>query len=233
MAKPGDHMAGGTAGRGCLLASHTDREQVVDTLEAAFVERRLTKDEFYLRVGQTLVSRTYAELAAVTADIPGTLISAPLPPKRAQAQPRAAGDTGGQVARMHVHGNHSCGEHVGGRCLRPRRGTDNGAVPHGYGSHHRRYRGLARSRDADARTTATEAFQRAATAAVILPRGRAGIAAPGIGRPSRTVPAGRSPSAAHRRSGQKQSWCWSASSGSRPPRQWRSASPSAVGWAIA
>ena len=54
MAKPGDHMAGGTAGRGCLLASHADREQVVDTLKEAFVYGRLTKDEFYLRVGQTL-----------------------------------------------------------------------------------------------------------------------------------------------------------------------------------
>ena len=93
MAKPGDHMAGGTADRGCLLASHADREQVVDTLKEAFVHGRLTKDEFYLRVGQTLVSRTYAELAAVTADIPGRLIRAPLPPKRAQAQTRAAGNT--------------------------------------------------------------------------------------------------------------------------------------------
>lgn len=93
MAKPGDHMAGGTADRGCLLASHADREQVVDTLKEAFVHGRLTKDEFYLRVGQTLVSRTYAELAAVTADIPGRLIRAPLPPKRAQAQTRTAGNT--------------------------------------------------------------------------------------------------------------------------------------------
>jgi hypothetical protein len=93
MAKPGDHMAAGTAGRGRLLASHADREQVVDTLKAAFVQGRLTKDEFDMRVGQTLGSRTYAELAAVTADIPGRLIGAQLPPKRAQAQTRAAGNT--------------------------------------------------------------------------------------------------------------------------------------------
>ena len=91
MAKPGDQMAGGRVGRGRLLASHADREQVIDTLKAAFVQGLLTKDEFYLRVGQTLGSRTYAELAAVTADIPRGPIGAQLPPKRAQA--RAAGNT--------------------------------------------------------------------------------------------------------------------------------------------
>ena len=93
MAKPGDQMPGGTVGRGRLLASHADREQVIDTLKAAFVQGLLTKDEFDLRVGQTLGSRTYAELAAVTADIPGRLIGAQLPPKRAQAKARAAGNT--------------------------------------------------------------------------------------------------------------------------------------------
>ncbi len=93
MAKPGDQIAGSTMGRGRLLASHADREQVIDTLKSAFVQGGLTKDEFDLRVGRTLGSRTYAELAAVTADIPGRLTradipgrptGAPLPPKRAQ-----------------------------------------------------------------------------------------------------------------------------------------------------
>ena len=93
MAKPGDQMAADAVGRGRLLASHTDREQVIDTLKAAFVQGLLTKDEFDLRVGQTLGSRTYAELGAVTADIPGRLIGAQLPPKRAHAQARAAGNT--------------------------------------------------------------------------------------------------------------------------------------------
>jgi hypothetical protein len=93
MAKPGDQTAGGTPGRGRFLASRADREQVVETLKVAFVEGRLTKDGFDLRVGQTLGSRTYAELAAVTADIPGRLIGAQLPPERAQAQTRAARNT--------------------------------------------------------------------------------------------------------------------------------------------
>ena len=70
MAGPGDEMVAGTADRGRLRASHADREQVIGTLKAAFVQGRLTEDEFDGRVGQVYASQTYAELAEVTADIP-------------------------------------------------------------------------------------------------------------------------------------------------------------------
>ena len=70
MAGPGDETAAGTAGRGRLRASHADREQVIGVLKIAFVEGRLTEDEFGARVDQVYASRTYAELAEVTADIP-------------------------------------------------------------------------------------------------------------------------------------------------------------------
>ena len=53
-----------------VRASHADREQVIDALKAAFVQGRLTEDEFDARAGQAFASQTYAELAAVTADIP-------------------------------------------------------------------------------------------------------------------------------------------------------------------
>ena len=81
MTGPGGERA--AAGRGRLRASHADREQMIDTLKVAFVQGRLTKDEFDARVGQTLVSRTYAELAAVTAGIPAR----PAPARAARAQP--------------------------------------------------------------------------------------------------------------------------------------------------
>jgi DUF1707 SHOCT-like domain len=55
---------------GRLRASHADREQVISALETAFVQGRLDKEEFDARVGQALVSRTHADLAAITADIP-------------------------------------------------------------------------------------------------------------------------------------------------------------------
>jgi Domain of unknown function (DUF1707) len=79
MTGPGDETAG-TGGRGRLRGSHADREQVIDVLKAAFVQGRLTKDEFDLRVGQVLASRTYADLAALTAGIPAGAAVQPLRP---------------------------------------------------------------------------------------------------------------------------------------------------------
>lgn len=70
MPEPGDDRVASRASRGRLRASHADREQVIDTLKAAFVEDRLTKDEFDARVGDALASRTYADLTALTADLP-------------------------------------------------------------------------------------------------------------------------------------------------------------------
>jgi hypothetical protein len=85
MAGSGDEIAARAGGRGHLRASHADREQVVGTLKAAFVQGRLTKDELDLRVGQALASRTYAELTALTADLPAGLATAkPLAPARAR-----------------------------------------------------------------------------------------------------------------------------------------------------
>ena len=77
------------ASRGHLRASPADREQVIGTLKAAFVQGRLAKDEFDLRVGQALASRTYAELAVLTADLPAGLTAAqPPPPAWAPGEPR-------------------------------------------------------------------------------------------------------------------------------------------------
>jgi hypothetical protein len=73
-------MAGredGTAGAvGQLRTSHADREQAIDVLKAAFVQGRLTKDEFDLRIGRVFASRTYADLDALTAGIPGGVTGA-------------------------------------------------------------------------------------------------------------------------------------------------------------
>jgi hypothetical protein len=77
MAGPGDNAAVGQArGRGHLRASHADREQVIGTLKEAFVQGRLTAEELDARVGQAYASRTYAELAGVTADVPAGLTRA-------------------------------------------------------------------------------------------------------------------------------------------------------------
>ena len=68
---PGDELE--AAGQGHLRASHADCEQAIDTLKIAFIQGRITRDELDLRVGRTLASRTYGDLAALTADIPARL----------------------------------------------------------------------------------------------------------------------------------------------------------------
>ena len=71
--EPGDEKAAGGSGRGHFRASQADREQVIAALRAAFIQGRLTRDEFDLRVGRALGARTYAELAALTGDLPAGL----------------------------------------------------------------------------------------------------------------------------------------------------------------
>ena len=80
--EPGDHRAG-----------HTDREQVIEVLKEAFVRGRLTMDELDVRAGQALAARTYADLAALTADIPAA------PATAEPARPPAAGHWPGRPSR--------------------------------------------------------------------------------------------------------------------------------------
>jgi hypothetical protein len=80
MAGPGNEIAAeGGRGRGGLRASHADRDEVTGILKAAFVQGRLTEDELRARLDQVYASRTYAELAEVTADIPIELTAAQSP----------------------------------------------------------------------------------------------------------------------------------------------------------
>jgi Domain of unknown function (DUF1707) len=88
MPELGDDRAVRSTDRGRLRASHADREQVIDTLKDAFVQGRLTKDEFDSRVADVLASRTYADLAELTADLPVGLPAARTPRRPAQPKHR-------------------------------------------------------------------------------------------------------------------------------------------------
>jgi len=83
---------------GRLRAAHADREQVIEALKNGFVHGRLTKDELDTRAGQALAARTYAELAALTADIPPDPAAAgpvrPPAPARRRPLARAAAQSG-------------------------------------------------------------------------------------------------------------------------------------------
>jgi Domain of unknown function (DUF1707) len=95
MIGPWKPVAAGARARGRLRASDADREQVIDTLKTAFVHGLLTKDEFGLRAGQALASRTYAELAAITAGIT-------VPPPGAQPAKPARAPTRNLLTRKTV-----------------------------------------------------------------------------------------------------------------------------------
>jgi Domain of unknown function (DUF1707) len=88
-AESGDHRATAIGSYGRLRASHADRERAIEVLKQAFVQGRLTRHELDSRVGQAFASRTYAELAAVTADIPAEPTAGPPPRQPAHAQHRA------------------------------------------------------------------------------------------------------------------------------------------------
>jgi len=83
------------AGRGRLRASHADREQAIESLKTAFVHGQLTKDELDVRAGQALAARTYADLAALTADTPFRPPAArpPRPPAPGRRRPLARAAT--------------------------------------------------------------------------------------------------------------------------------------------
>lgn len=57
-----------------MRAASADRERAVDVLKAGFAEGRLTQDEYNERMNRAYTSRTYAELAALTADLPAGAI---------------------------------------------------------------------------------------------------------------------------------------------------------------
>jgi hypothetical protein len=86
------------AGHDWLPAGRSDCEQVIKALKDAFVHGRLTRDEFDMRVGRALAAPSYADLAALTADIPAQWAAAgPARPPATHRRPlaRAAAGSGG------------------------------------------------------------------------------------------------------------------------------------------
>jgi DUF1707 SHOCT-like domain/Domain of unknown function (DUF4190) len=66
--------------------SDADREHTIGVLREGFAEGRLTAEEHIDRVGQAYAARTYAELAAASADLPaGSSASPPAPRSGAPA----------------------------------------------------------------------------------------------------------------------------------------------------
>ena len=120
---PGDAGAAGAGGRNYsyVRASHADREQVIDVLKTAFVQGRLAKDELDLRLGRVLSSRTYADLSALTADLPVRLTKAepPEPDRQLDTGQPGTGQPGTRAARHRAAGHRAAGHRAAGYRARP------------------------------------------------------------------------------------------------------------------
>ena len=81
MTEPGNEMAADADGCDRLLVC---REQVTRTFKAALAQGRLTEDEYDERVGQASASRSRAELAPLTADLPVGPMDSPARPPAAR-----------------------------------------------------------------------------------------------------------------------------------------------------
>jgi hypothetical protein len=62
-----------------MRAASADRDRTIDVLTAAYGEGRLTKEEFDTRCARVLSAKTYADLAAVVADLPAGPFNAVAP----------------------------------------------------------------------------------------------------------------------------------------------------------
>ena len=83
-----------------LRASHADRDQVVELLRVAAGDGRLSAEELDDRLERALTARTYAELAALTGDLPATPGTAVVPPGAG-----AVSATPKDLIRIHVKGS--------------------------------------------------------------------------------------------------------------------------------
>jgi hypothetical protein len=62
-----------------LRAADTDRDRAAELLRQAAAEGRITFDELDERISQAYAAKTFADLEALTSDLPGPGVSAPVP----------------------------------------------------------------------------------------------------------------------------------------------------------
>jgi hypothetical protein len=111
-----DEDATATPGPGKLRASHADRDRVVETLRVAAGDGRLSAEELDERLELALNARTYAELAALTTDLPETADAVIV--LAASGSALAPGEQPKDLMRVQVGSGHAKRE---GRWVVPRR----------------------------------------------------------------------------------------------------------------
>jgi hypothetical protein len=66
-----------------MRASAADRDRAITILQESFAEGRLSREEFEHRIGTAILSRDFAELLALTTDLPVASPFGRLPAHRA------------------------------------------------------------------------------------------------------------------------------------------------------
>ena len=190
---------GDTAGAlGQLRTSRADREQAINVLKAAFVAGRLTKDEFDLRVGRVLASRTYADLAALTVDVPSHVANADVPDEHPREPGRVLSfKTAARVGAVGASSMASAAVVLAQSSVRA------GGGPRATGGRDRAARGGAADRAADRAVLGRAPLAAGARAGTAVGSGRPGVQAPG-GTPATAV--GEAPSVAGGRSSRPKSY---------------------------
>ena len=144
MTRPGSEIV---ANGKPLPVTYADRERVIRTLKAALAQGRLTEDEHHERTAQASVSRSRAELAALTADLPDGITALPPTARDVRIAVGVIIAAAGVIAAILAWG------------------PDNAAAFLAfYGRHRRPDRGPAHNGGPDHRRTASEAVRRAAAA---------------------------------------------------------------------
>lgn len=70
LADAGSAAGSGPSSGAAVLAADADRDRAVDALRAAFIEGRLTREEFGTRAGRALTARTHGELTTLLSGLP-------------------------------------------------------------------------------------------------------------------------------------------------------------------
>jgi hypothetical protein len=73
-----------------MRAADVDRDHVADVLKKAYVEGRLTKDEYDARLDTALSARTFADLDQIVTDLPAPMTTVATPPMTTVASPAPA-----------------------------------------------------------------------------------------------------------------------------------------------
>jgi hypothetical protein len=76
-----------------MRAADTDRDRAADLLRTAAAEGRITFDELDERVSQAYAAKTFADLQAITGDLPGPGITPQAPAASPAAPPRVTAGT--------------------------------------------------------------------------------------------------------------------------------------------